>query len=427
MITSRRIFRQRRAVILLVALISSCSFGGEGYGVVLWSDDSEPLRNGTVARVEDRSQINGTVTLRIPDSRDTVALDEWRVRVFEEESAAAAYAERMASVEADFAFAGRNALPVRQSSDRTSRIVYRLRDNEQMRILTRGDEPSDEAGFVDYWYEVLTEEGVAGWVFGYFLRIPSDIPPEADEDPKLATILSTLWRPSYFPEMIQTGRYDLNRFRPEYGLFPVPEENRFDLRLIGTSATFTYEEIANAALDVYVARGTSLQITYRNEDTISIQYSVNGEGNNIAMERVEADVPELIQQEIERRNALRDQLVERGPVLRSTTYGTITLGPDGTLRWTGFDPLVPRIIPRNTAEEGRLAFDLYVSDRFSDRYDGAATLTLENPSGGVEIPLLYVYTSTGIRLLPLGRQDLRRNLVINEPSSPLVLFFSFDD
>ncbi len=427
MITSRRTIRQKFTVVLLVALLSACGFGGEGYGVVLWSDYSETLPNGTIARVEERSQINATVTLRVPDSRDTVVFDEWRVRVFEEEEEAAAYADRMASVEEDFAFAGRNALPVRQSSDRTSRIVYRLRDNERMRILSRGDEPSDEAGFVDYWYEVLTEEGVSGWVFGYYLTIPSDVPQEVDEDPKLSTILSTVWRPSYFPEMIQSGRYDLRRFRPEYGLFPVPEENRFDLRLIGTSATFEYEEIANAAFNEYVARGTSLQITYRNERTISIQYSVGGEGNSIAMERVDADIPELIQQELGRRDALRDQLVERGPVLRSTTYGTITLRPDGTLRWTGFDPLVPRTIPRNTTGEGRLTFDLYVSDRFSDRYDGAATLSLENPGGRVEIPLLYVYTSTGIRLLPVESQDVRRNLVINEPSSPLVLFFSFED
>lgn len=425
-ITSRRFFRTILLILALTVPISSCNFGGVSYGVVLWSDHSQLLPDGAIARVEDRSRINDTVTLRVPDSRDTVTFESWRVRIFQDQAEASAYAEQLAPYRERFGFAGRNALPVRESADRTSRIVYRLRDDERVRLLSRGEETSDEAGFVDYWYEVLTEEGVSGWVFGYFLRMPSEGPEVAAEDPKLATILSTVWRPVYFAEMIQSGRYDLSWFRPEYGLFPVPEESRFDLRLIGSTASFEYEEIANAAFDVYVARGTSLHITYRNERTISIQYFVDGSGYSIAMERIDADIPELIQEEVDRRNAIRDQLVERGPILQSNSYGTITMRPDGTFRWNGFDPLVPRIIPTGTSGEGRLDFDLFVSDRFSDRYDGAATLSLENPAGRVRIPLLYVYTSTGIRLIPLSGQDVRRNLVINEPSSPLVLFFSFD-
>jgi hypothetical protein len=425
-ITSRRFFPPILVILGFAAFFSSCDFNGQGYGVVLWSDSPDLLSDGAVARVEERSEINDTVTLRLPDSKETVTFDAWRVSIFADESEAAAYAERIAPFRESFALAGRNALPVRASADRASRIVYRLRSDERVRILTRSEETSDEAGFVDYWYEVLTEEGVSGWVFGFFLKMPSEGPEVAEEDPKLATILSTVWRPVYFAEMIQSGRYDLSRFRPEYGLFPVPEENRFDLRLIGSTASFEYEEMANAAFNVYVARGTSLQITYRNERTISIQYSVDGEGYSIAMERIQEDIPELIQEELDRRNAIRDELVERGPILRSNSYGTITVEPDGTLRWTGFDALVPRIIPSNTSGEGRLDFDLYVSERFSDRYDGAATLSLESPSGPVRIPLLYVYTSTGIRLIPLSNQDVRRNLVINEPSSPVVLFFSFD-
>lgn len=425
-ITSRRFIRPILAILGFAALFSSCDLNGEGYGVVLWSDSPDLLSNGAVARVEERSQINETVTLRLPDSRETAVFETWRVRVFEDQAEAEAYAAELEPYRERFGLAGRNALPVRESADRTSRIVYRLRSDEEVRILTRSEETSDEAGFVDYWYEVLTREGVSGWVFGYFLRMPSEGPEVAAEDPKLATILSTVWRPVYFAEMIESGRYDLARFRPEYGLFPVPEENRFDLRLVGTTASFEYEEVANAALDVYVARGTSLQITYRNEQTISIQYSVDGSGSSIAMERIDADIPGLIEAEIARRNAIRDQLVERGPVLRSNSYGTITVEPDGTLRWTGFDALVPRIIPSNSSGEGRLDFDLYVSEQFSERYDGAATLSLENPSGRVQIPLLYVYTSTGIRLIPLSNQDVRQNLVINEPSSPVVLFFSFD-
>jgi hypothetical protein len=420
-----RFIRSALSILVVLATLSSCGFRDEGYAVILWSDLTDQLKNGSVARVVERSQINDTVTLRLPDSRVDVVLDPWRLRIFESEQEAEAYAEQIAPFGDEFALAARNALPVREEPDRMSSIVYRLREGEEMRILTRSDEPSDEAGFVDYWYEVLTQEGVAGWVFGYFLDIPSDTPEQVEEDPKLATILSTVWRPVFFSEMIQSGRFDLDRFRPEFGLFPYPEEQRFDLRLPGTSVSFTYDEIANAAANEYVVRDTSLQITYRNENTISIQYSVEGEGSNIAMERVEADIEEIIQAERERRRAIREELVERGPVLRSDSYGTIRLDADGSLRWTGFSALVPRVIPAGAPSEGRLEFDLYVSERFADRYDGAATLTLGQGEGSVEVPLLYVYTSSGIRLIPLSDQEIRRNLVISEPLSPLVLFFSF--
>jgi hypothetical protein len=72
-----------------------------------------------------------------------------------------------------FGVAEIQALPVREfmATDPSSSIVYRLREGERVKIIGRTPETVEVGGLNDYWFEILTENGTRGYVFGYRLDV----------------------------------------------------------------------------------------------------------------------------------------------------------------------------------------------------------------------------------------------------------------
>jgi hypothetical protein len=71
---------------------------------------------------------------------------------------------------------------------------------------------------MDYWFEIITENGTVGYVFGYRLDVVdaqgvSTEKQEQSDDEFLSAILNYQWRPDYYAWMIADGNYDLSRFR----------------------------------------------------------------------------------------------------------------------------------------------------------------------------------------------------------------------
>ncbi len=95
-----------------------------------------------------------------------------------------------------------------------------------MKVLNRQDERADEGGLSDYWYEILTREGVIGWVFGYHLELTGAagraLDPREEHDGLdrlVRDIASVVWRPEYFERMVSAGRINLDEFAPPFRTF----------------------------------------------------------------------------------------------------------------------------------------------------------------------------------------------------------------
>lgn len=419
------------AVSLVFSILSACGGGSREFAVILWPPDESPLEYGMVVAVTDSSDIGDTYTVRPLEGEERFTVPKWRAQMFESEELARDFAQEFEPYAESFATANRQALPVREDAERTSRIVYRLRLGEETKVIARSDQPSDEAGFVDYWYEVLTRDGSRGWVFGYNVTgVDGSGAGTGEEsildDPLLSGFLSATWRPTYFSRMLDSGRIDLERFRADYGLFPEPEENRIRLNLEDQSATFEYERWSRGRAGEFIARGTQFSVVVRSENRISVRYTVDGEGYSKAMERLERDIEEVRSEERERREALYESLRSRGSGLVSNAYGSILLRDDGAFEWSRYSRLVPAVIPASAESGGRVRFDHFRSDDISEEYEGALSFRF---TGAEDQPavFLYQFVSGGLRLAHVPPDNIRDKVVVRESRSPLIIFFSFEE
>lgn len=408
--------------------IVSCTNRLVGYAVVLWPDDALPLRAGQVVPIQSVSDIQGTAMVQLDDTA-TITVDRFRILEFETTQAAEAYRNDFLPFTDLYATSLRTALPVREKADRLSSRVYRLRDGEIMKVLRRQDEPSDEAGFVDYWYEVLTREGISGWVFGYYLDLSDSggrsLQPEDDAnrvDRMISDIRSRIWRPDYFKEMIENRRVDLSTFSHQYGFFPLGGENAFRLVLPEHEVTFEYLDYFSPRSDTIEFENSSLILRLVNDTTLTVQYNLNGQESAVQFVELDIDIDDVIQAEQQRRGDLLAEFLSRGNVLASSAYGSIRLGTDGTMTWEGFERLVPQVVPRDFTGTGRLEFSVFMDDDLRSIYDGVFRIDFLNGDAAV---FFYSLTDDGLRTVYVPGSFIEENTVSGEALTPVVVFFRF--
>lgn len=427
--------RIHSVALLLVAslLLAACADRTVGSGVVLWSPDEELIRSGSVVTVVSESDITNTYVVEAEVLGEPLELPRWRVELFESSEEAEAYAaEYAASFDGSttlYARATRNALPIRtEARASATNTVYRLRENEEIKLIGRSPEQVNLEGLVSFWYEALTRTGERGWVFGYTLEVYDPTDPSVvvqrggSDDPLVDLLVQNVWRPIYFLDMISNGAIDLELFRPEYGLFPDPENRQLELVLPYHSTIFEYESITRVGPRRYLAEGTSLQLTFQRNDELSIQYRLNDQQYILALQRVPGGVQEYIDRETERRDEIYRELLETGPTYTSDNYGTLRLREDRRFEWIGYDRLVPTAVPAGARTTGRIDLGLFLSANLMQQFDGALSFIFD----GATQPVSFAYTYRGdaVRLVWIQQADIDDRVVLRTAVSPLTIFMS---
>ncbi len=413
---------------VLVFLFASCGPRIVGYAVVVWPDPEQPFAAGQILDIVQTSQLQGTVTALV-DQRE-VSYPMWRVEYFETEPSARSFSENFDPWRESYARSLLTALPVRALPDRTSPRLYRLRDGEVMKVIGRQDEQSNEAGLVDYWYRVLTENGTGGWVFGRNLELVSSsgrsLSPRDDMDRLdrlVRDIRSVTWRPAYFSDMLRTGRISLERFDPRFGLFGDEEENRFRMVLPGLERTFEYTGYSMPAPNTVQFEGASLTLVRHSEERLEVQYLLDNRQRSSNFVLLDRDLQEVVQNERVRRADLLRQILLRGNALVSTAFGSMRLDDRGTINWQGYQRLVPSVIPIAFNGTGTMRFSLFIADDLRARFDGAFRIDY---AGGGTMAFLYTITDDGLRMVYVPERLISdQALVREEPTSPVILFFRF--
>ncbi len=433
---SRDLRTASRLTLLMIAfsaLLGACGSRTIGTGVILWSPEETVIRSGSVVTVLSQSDITDTYRVSADELVEPLDIARWRVEVHAEETTARMRAaEYLSALEGNpslHARATRSALPLR-SEPRASagNTVYRLRENEQVKLIGREPEQTNIEGLVSYWYEAMTETGERGWVFGYTLQVfdPTDdtvvVETGRGADPLIDMLLQNVWRPVYYLEMISSRAFDLELFRPEFGLFPRPEDNQLELVLPYHATVFEYERIAAAGPRRYVAEGTSLQLTFQRNDELSLRYTHDGRQYVLAMQRVPGDIQEYVENEIERRRARYERLLERGPDFGSDAYGALTLLENQRFNWSGYHRLVPTAISPQASSTGRIDLGLYLSPALRQEYQGALSFSFD----GAQATTSFVYQllEGGIRLVWVPANNIRDRVVQSVGVSPLTIFMS---
>ena len=363
-------------------LLAACGQAPRGFGVVLWSAGGVPPTGAVVhiieeSTIEDRYLVLGAGG---DQGEEPVPVVRWRVRVYPDAEQATAFAARYAPFTDNYGYAVRSGLPVRAEASATADIIYKLREGQVTKVLERGAQPERVGVYENYWYQVLTEDGVAGYTFGEFLPVfQASGDPHAEaarlraDDPALEHLLATVWRPDYFRAMVITGRYDLRRFRAEYGLFPDPAARLFRLVTETGTQEFRYRTVERVGEGRYVfhpeAGAGPVRFTVHGSRRVSMSYSAAGRQVTRVFVQLSRDVAESIAAEQDRRDRLYRNLLERGAVLHSSGYGTIELGPERRFRWQRFLALVPELLPSELPGTGRVDFRYAPAPELGGSYD----------------------------------------------------------
>jgi hypothetical protein len=355
-------------------------------------------------------------------------------------------AETFAPFALTYAETLQDGLPIREGPDNSSRRVYRLKIGEIIKILAlaRGNPAISTTGeaLPGEWYQVLTKDGNTGYCFSYRLRLfehtggPLILTPEAPEeaeDPELDRLLARIWSPEWYGAMINSGRIDLRDLSRHWGFFPGQDTGIARIYLPNLDRTFSYTGIRAAGNRSWRFEGGGLQMSLRSDTTLEVQYTENGGAlRTLLFVALPVEVEDIIAQETVRRDGLFQVIFIQGPVFNSTNYGTLTFREDGRFTWTGYDLLIPGVIPPAALERGAVVMGLFPDNSLGGRYDGAFSLvfdsieTTDSPlpeDSGLAVHFLYTLDAQGLRMEYVPESSLDGVTVTRRASSPMVIYF----
>src|SRR6056297_1879139 len=290
-------------------LFSSCSGGSIGYGVVLLSPDAKAIETGALVEIKKESDLSDTYTVGYPDSQETYEIDRWRVEAFEERSAAASRAKEYKQFKDLFARNLRDGLAVREQPDISASRVYKLRKNQELKIIEKTDTQEQIGGHDGVWYKVMTKDGTQGYSFDYYLNV-FDITakPEEQRGPDLTILRETLeksFHPENFKEMQQKQQIDLERFSTEYGLFSDMDKQSIIIRLYNMTHSFEYDEIKRINEKRYAFIPSELEIIIHSEDKVQAIFTQEDKTYDpVFIHMTNEEVTEIRKREQERREKL---------------------------------------------------------------------------------------------------------------------------
>ena len=413
-------------VTLLQLLLFSCGGASVGYGVVLISPDSQSLQTGAVVRVLEESDIHDTYTVESA-AGELYELDRWRIDLVEKRESAERAAHAYEEFVPLYARNLRDGLAVREEPDITSNRVYKMRLDQEIKILRKTDVSEQIGDHQGYWYQVLTQDGIRGYCFDYYLEI-FDITAEVEEQEgpditPLTDALQRTYRPEAFRSMIDSGQIFLDRFTREYGLSADLKGMRVQIRLFENSFTFDYSEIRPRSESRYLLFPADLEIILRGEDAVQAVFTVNDRTYDPVFVYLDEErIDEIRTEEMERRSELLETLISNGPLYTSSAYGSIRFYEDARFSWERLDRLVPSIIPDTDFSEGHVTFDHFTAPDMDSRYDGVLALRFQQ-SPAKPVILLYDLENNSLRVEYVPERNVENRIVQGSSSSPLIMAF----
>jgi len=430
--------------LFVILLFSSCT-RTLGYGVLFWSSEDPQIPSGTVLRVYIRSNINRVWVAGVPREFRT---DETTINRFEVPIAhlelvgsrrrAAERAEVFAPYALMYAETLQDRLPIRENPDNVSRLVYRLREGEVIKILNpvAGQVVIGASGepLPGQWFRVLTQDGTVGYCFSYRLRLfehaggPMVMVRHEQheiEDPYLDRILSRIWSPESYGVMINSRRINLEELSQHWHFDPGQDTGTARIRTRDVDLTFPHTHIRPTGTRTWRFEGTSLQMNLRSENVLVVQFNEpGGILRTLTFVALPSRVENIIQQETSRREAQFRNIFRHGPVFTSSNFGTLTVQENGRFTWTGNMLLIPQVVPASALGSGTIENRLFLSTPMTQHYSGAFTMHFDG-IGGARFPVNFMYTldAHGLRIEHAPQTSMDGFTVARRASSPLIIYF----
>jgi hypothetical protein len=425
----KKLFSLCAAALTIILLLNSCSSGKIGWAHVLWSMDEAVIKTGMVLPVTAESRINSTITVKVPGTKVFAELPSWRADVYLKKAEAEAAAKNFQAEVNTYAISTRNAIPVREAKSPEAKRVYRLRENQLIKILDIDENEVTVGNLTGRWYEILTDDGTRGFAFSHALTIiepgreKGDKVQAPDENPSMLRFISVNWIPEEYSKMIASKMLDLSVINPETGIYPDTLYKNVKVATPFHSLVFNFDKIA-AGVELPESRDTSvLYAVLINENIVELTYSYKGSEFKGRYTAYAGNLKDVVSAEVKRRDEILFEFIKNGNFFSSEAYGTLRISRDTTFVWNRFNRLVPDVIPSSAQSRGTVSFHMFLSPALKQSWDGVISFNFSGTSKSSYSSFLYVFNDKGLRLQPLTEGDVRANTA-ERLSSPLSLFFT---
>ena len=401
-----------------------------GYGVVNWSIPEHNLKAADIVPVIVRSNISKVYIVELNNQKIEIPL--WQLTFCSSKREADEYIKKTAEYRSIYAIIQQDGLPLRSNPDNTGKQVYRLRKNQTVKALWKGEgQPvmSHDKPLEGDWLYVMTDDGTHGWCFSHNLYMYDEQEPSAPQqhtesiaDETLQTILRSRWYPDYYREMIQKKQIDPERMAETFGFFPDESTGIARINLKEEQRSFSYTAIIKNRMGSYQFEGSPLLMQVRDEDSIAVNYT--DEKGHVQIQHfitLKEKPQALVKAEIARRNAAIGALVEMGPSFNSGNYGVLQFLKGGRFLWNGYHVLSPAIIPKGAGDAGSVAIRYFIDSTLKSEYQGILSFTFD----GIEPPLDFLYTLSkqGVKLEYIKPENIKEGVASVRNINPVILFF----
>jgi len=433
---SFRFYRNLRALCLVFAVLVSVSCTSHiGYGLIKWSIPEESLSAGDVVPVFIQSNINMVYVIGAGKGFSKhLEVPLWKLTLYKSKSAAKKAAAAFGEYRYMYAKVKKDGLPTHSDPDSTSKDVYRLKEGQTVKILKKGKgtpvlsgkEPLDGD-----WFEVLTDDGSVGWCFSYNLtmydeREQNNAPRtvvSTGPDAVLENLLARAWYPDSLRTMIGANRIDIGRINPSWGFFPGNEAGIARIENADGILTFPYTSISRGDDGTYSFVGSALTVQVRRTDAICVQYTdANGMPQALYFASLDTTPADIIKNEQERRDGLITAVLRAGPRYISGSYGVLQFLANNKFLWSGYQLLVPSIIPEGAGSGGTVEIGYFLSDALLSLYDGVLTFTFD--ATNAKASFLYNRTQDGLKLEYVSESNIKDSVVQSQNINQTVVFFT---
>lgn len=423
---------------LCLGCFISCGNRVKGYGVLLWNLPEHQLQDGDLVPVYIRSNISQVYV--IGTSQGKIEIPLWQITDPEMKFKAKKTARKFEEYKHTYASVALDGLPMRAEPVNTAKQVYRLKKAETIKILYKGKGQAVYAGkkpLEGDWLRVLTSDGTVGWCFSYNLRpfetdingnqISGEIVEEENHiDAELTEMLKGTWYPDSYKNMIDSGRIDPARINLNYNLHLDEETNKLSFVMPEAKKEWDYtgatedNTIVNAR--AYKLNDIPIIVSVKNSVYIVVRYTgESGKPEDFNLVTIDADINQLVQDEIQRRESEYEQIYMFGPHFRSSSYGQLSLGEDHSFNWNNKNLLVPGVISSSAKNTGTVQIKYFLIRSLAQAYDGVLTFKFEGMNK--EVNFFYKMEENGLRLEDATGAVLDGNVFRERGISPLIIFF----
>lgn len=423
-------------IIILCSLIFSCSNGIMGYSVVFWNFKDYGILDGDIVPVYIKSNISKVYVIGKGEEKVEVPL--WSLTEPVSKRKAEKNLQKYIDYNKTYASVALDGLPMRAEPVNTAKQVYRLKQDEVVKILFKGEGQAPMSGksaLPGEWLRILTQDGTQGWCFSYNLRqfkiddngdpiIDNSETEENVQNEEFELLLQSKWYPDSYKNMIRAGRIDIEKLNPGYYFTFDVENNKILFEMPKISKAWDYAGSEKNKDGTYTLLGIPMKITVKNHGFIVIRYTdVDGKPEDFNLVPIQEDLNQIIDDELLRRDEEFNQLYSFGPNFKSSSYGSLSFFENNEFKWNNIRLLVSQgLLTKNSKTYGTCEIKYFISKKLSSIFDGVITFNFDGMDK--EVNFLYKIEENGLRLEDASRATINNNMVITRSTSPIVIFFS---